>query len=258
MATPPQKPVPKVDFKSFSNIIAGKTSKSRKTFHGIDPATKQPLWEVPAANKQNIEQAVRAANTAQKQWAKKTWKERQQTCLRFKDAYNHYVDEMTDLVVRENGKPKSWARMEASSCGFFADFHARLPEPVGETFESRERQTTTNYIPLGVVAAICPWNFPLNMCFGKLFPAVLAGNAVIVKPSPFTPYTTLKAVEIAQQVFPPGVVQVVSGDDSVGVSLVKHPDIHKISFTGSMPTGKKVMQAAAGTMKRITLEVGQT
>jgi acyl-CoA reductase-like NAD-dependent aldehyde dehydrogenase len=257
MATPIQKPAPKVniDFQSFSHIIVGKPCKSRNSFRGINPATKKRLWEVPLADGQDVERAVRAANAAQRRWAQKSWKERQQVCLRFKDVYSNYVDELTELLILETGKPSNWARSEVGSCGYHADYHAKLPLPNGESFDDKERQVTTKYTPLGVVAAILPWNSPLAMCFGKLFPALVAGNAVIFKPSPFTPYSTVKAVEIAQQVFAPGLVQVLAGDDSLGASLVEHPEIHKIAFTGSMPTGKKIMRAAAATLKRITLEV---
>jgi acyl-CoA reductase-like NAD-dependent aldehyde dehydrogenase len=111
-------------------------------------------------------------------------------------------------------------------------------------------------VPLDVVAAICQWNFPVLLSLAKVLPAVLTGNAIIVKPSRFTPYTTLKVVELAQQVFRPGLVQILGGDDTLGPALVAHPDIHKISLTGSIATGKKIMQAAAATLKRVTLEVG--
>lgn len=115
---------------------------------------------------------------------------------------------------------------------------------------------TTRYVPLGVVGAICPWNFPLILSVGKIAPALLAGNCIILKPSPYTPYTGLKEVELAQEIFPPGVVQVVGGDDKLGPMLTAHPDIAKISFTGSIATGKKIMAACAGTLKRVTLELG--
>lgn len=259
MAILPQKsvPKPKIDFKSFSNIIGGELCKSRNTFHAKNPATKQPLWDVPAANTQDVEQAVRYANVAQKKWAKKTWKERQQICLLFKDVYSNYVDDLTDLLTLEIGRPRESCKREVVACSFFADFHAQLPLPDGDGFDAGDREIMVRYTPLGVVAAICPWNAPLVLCFGKLFPAVVAGNSIIIKPSPYTPYTTLKMVEIAQSVFPPGVVQVLAGDASVGASLVEHPDIHKISFTGSIPTGKKILKTAANTMKRVTLEVSQ-
>lgn len=125
-----------------------------------------------------------------------------------------------------------------------------------DKLEDGEKIVYTRYMPLGVVGAICPWNFPLILSVGKIAPAVATGNTIIVKPSPFTPYTALKVVEIAQEIFPPGVVQVVGGDDKLGPMLTGHPGIDKISFTGSIPTGKKVMEACAKTLKRVTLELG--
>jgi len=125
-----------------------------------------------------------------------------------------------------------------------------------EKFEDKEKIVTTRYIPLGVVGAICPWNFPLSLAVGKIAPAMLSGCTIIVKPSPFTPYTSLKLVELAQEVFPPGVIQAVGGGDELGPMLVDHPGIAKISFTGSIATGKKIMAACAKTLKRITLELG--
>jgi acyl-CoA reductase-like NAD-dependent aldehyde dehydrogenase len=111
-------------------------------------------------------------------------------------------------------------------------------------------------MPLGVVGAICPWNFPLLLSFGKIIPALLTGCTIIVKPSPFTPYTSLKAIELAQEVFPPGVIQVLGGDDMLGPMMTAHPGIAKISFTGSIGTGKRIMAACANSLKRVTLELG--
>lgn len=102
---------------------------------------------------------------------------------------------------------------------------------------------------------IVPWNFPIHLMCGKLAPSVLTGNPIIIKPSPFTPYCDLKLGELAQQFFPPGVVQVISGDDNLGPWLTAHPGPDKISFTGSTVTGKKVMESAAKTLKRVTLEL---
>jgi acyl-CoA reductase-like NAD-dependent aldehyde dehydrogenase len=115
---------------------------------------------------------------------------------------------------------------------------------------------TTRFVPLGVVGAICPWNFPLTLSTGKIAPALLTGCTIIVKPSPFTPYTALKLVELAQEIFPPGVVQAFGGGDDLGPMIVDHPGIAKISFTGSIATGKKIMAACAKSLKRITLELG--
>jgi acyl-CoA reductase-like NAD-dependent aldehyde dehydrogenase len=107
-----------------------------------------------------------------------------------------------------------------------------------------------------VLPAICPWNFPLILSCGKIAPALLTGNTIVVKPSPFTPYTSLKFAELAQEVLPPGVLNVVGGNNELGQSLCLHPDIAKISFTGSTATGKKVMETSAKTLKRVTLELG--
>lgn len=120
---------------------------------------------------------------------------------------------------------------------------------------SDNRKVITRYTPLGVVVAIVPWNYPIQICCGKLAPALLTGNVVIIKPSPYTPYTALKIAELAQKFFPPGVVQALSGDDSLGPWLTAHPGISKISFTGSTATGKKIMADASKTLKRVTLEL---
>lgn len=122
--------------------------------------------------------------------------------------------------------------------------------------EDENRKIVCRYTPLGVSVGIIPWNYPFALACAKLGPAVLAGNPMIMKPSPFTPYTCLKLSELAQDFFPPGVVQALSGDDRLGPWLTSHPVPEKISFTGSTVTGKKVMEAAAGTMKRVTLELG--
>ena len=129
-----------------------------------------------------------------------------------------------------------------------------LPEEVIE--EDDERKVINRYTPLGVCCAIIPWNYPILLACGKLGPALLTGNTLLIKPSPFTPYCDLKLVELARKFFPPGVLQVLSGGDDLGPMLTAHPDIDKISFTGSIPTGKKVMESCAKTLKRITLELG--
>lgn len=119
-----------------------------------------------------------------------------------------------------------------------------------------EKEIVVRYTPLGVSVGIVPWNFPIQLAVGKITPSVVTGNPIIIKPSPFTPYCDLKLGELAQQFFPPGVVQVLSGDDNLGPWLTEHPGPDKISFTGSSQTGKLVMASAAKTLKRVTLELG--
>lgn len=121
--------------------------------------------------------------------------------------------------------------------------------------EDASKQVIVRYTPLGVAAGIVPWNFPIHLACGKIGPSLVTGNPIIIKPSPFTPYCGLKLGELGQQIFPPGVFQVLSGDDNLGPWLTSHPDISKVSFTGSTFTGKKVMESAAKTLKRVTLEL---
>lgn len=125
-----------------------------------------------------------------------------------------------------------------------------------DKIEDDEKTIYTEYTPLGVCAGIIPWNFPLVLSVGKIAPALLTGNAIIIKPSPFTPYTGLKVVEIMQEFFAPGLIQAVGGNNELGAQMCAHPDIAKISFTGSIATGKKVAETSARTLKRVTLELG--
>jgi acyl-CoA reductase-like NAD-dependent aldehyde dehydrogenase len=175
--------------------------------------------------------------------------------LKFVELYANYEKEMADLLCKESGKPRSFASNEVAGVKGLLTHHAGLNLPV-EKYEDESKIVTTRFVPLGVVGAICPWNFPLTLSAGKLSPALLSGCTIIIKPSPFTPYTALKLVELAQEVFPPGVVQAIGGEDSLGPMIVDHPGISKISFTGSIPTGKKIMAACAKTLKRVTLELG--
>jgi acyl-CoA reductase-like NAD-dependent aldehyde dehydrogenase len=121
--------------------------------------------------------------------------------------------------------------------------------------EDSEKKILVRYVPIGIVVAIVPWNFPMHLACGKIAPALVTGNTVILKPSPYTPYCNLKLGELAQQFFPKGVLQVLSGNDELGPWLVNHPLPAKISFTGATSTGKAIMAAAAKTLKRVTLEL---
>lgn len=131
---------------------------------------------------------------------------------------------------------------------------AKLDLPEERVFEN-EKEILIRYTPLGVTVGIVPWNYPILLATGKIAPAVVTGNTIIIKPSPFTPAGGLKLVELAQRFFPPGVVQALSGDDNLGPMLTEHPIPAKISFTGSTFTGKKVMESASRTLKRVTLEL---
>jgi acyl-CoA reductase-like NAD-dependent aldehyde dehydrogenase len=137
-----------------------------------------------------------------------------------------------------------------------ADGMLSIAIPVEVIADDKDKRIELRYRPLGVVGIITPWNAPISLALGPLVSALYTGNTVVLKPSPYTPATTLKLGEIAAEVFPPGVVNVLAGGDELGAWMTEHPGIDKISFTGSVATGKKVLASAAATLKRVTLELG--
>lgn len=171
------------------------------------------------------------------------------------ELYLRYEQELTDLLMKEVGKPRVFANIEIKDSAAHLTWNASLDLPV-ENLDHGDKTIVTKYVPLGVVGAICPWNFPVVLSVGKIAPALVSGCTIIVKPSPFTPYTSLKICGIAQEIFPPGVFQVLGGDDKLGPWMTKHPGIQKIAFTGSTATGKRIMASCASTLKRVTLELG--
>lgn len=212
--------------------------------------------EVPVSGQQEVDQAVAAARAAFPAWRSKSWDERASCLRKLADAIEANHDEIRDLLSKESGKALSTANMEMQ----FAMGHLRVTAGLripDETVEDTdERTAVVRYRPLGVGCAIVPWNWPLLLGVGKIGPGVMAGNTVIVKPSPYAPYTLIKVAELAAKMFPPGVIQVLSGDESLGPLLTLHPGVNKISFTGSTASGKKVAEACAKTVKRLTLELG--
>jgi len=246
---------PKVSFTSFHNVINGELRDAKEHSNGYYPATGEKLWDVPVASKQDVEEAVQAARAAFKIWRKIPFEERVKTLKAALEVYKPHIEEFGNLILKENGKPTQFALGEAKMLGGIFEYFTSL-KLEDETVELQDRTYVKRYIPVGVVAAILPWNFPLANVGTKMVPTILAGNTVIIKPSPFTPYSALKFIEIVQQVLPPGVVQVLAGDDKLGPWLTHHPDVSKIAFTGSVATGKRVMEAASKTLKRVTLELG--
>ncbi|OBT84038.1 hypothetical protein VE02_09044 [Pseudogymnoascus sp. 03VT05] len=244
-----------VEFDKYFNVVAGELRDSKTKSHGIDPSTKSELWPVPVATDKDVEDAVAAANKAFVTWSETPFEERHKMIKEYQRAYELYLDEFTDVLMKEAGKPRVTASGESEDAlnQFEHNLKLKLPE---EVLDEPDRIITTRHVPLGVVAAICPWNFPIVLSLGKILPAILAGCCIIIKPSPFTPYTALKLAEIAQQIFPPGVVQALGGDDALGPTLVAHPKIQKVTFTGSTATGKRIFAASAPTMKRVVLELG--
>ncbi|MCJ1317942.1 hypothetical protein MMC15_003269 [Xylographa vitiligo] len=246
----------KIDWTSFANIINGEPRTSSTTYHSTDPSTLESLWEAPVATSPDVDDTVAAAHAAFPSWSLTPVDTRAQLLVRFgQRAFHDHGAALTALLQRETGKPAFVAGIEVANSYNHCTFHAtlRLPE---ERWEDDDKVIVTRYVPMGVVAAIVPWNFPVVLAIGKICAGLLTGNCVVVKPSPFTPYSALKMVEIAQEFFPPGVLQVLGGDDRLGPWLVAHPGIQKINFTGSIATGKSIMAECATTLKRVTLELG--
>ncbi|KAJ4292682.1 hypothetical protein N0V90_009345 [Kalmusia sp. IMI 367209] len=251
-----------VDFDKFYNIVDGKQRGSDNIHHGINPTTGQKLWDVPIGSEKDLNDAVASAKKAFPAWRDTPVEKRKETLLKVCDLITQYEDELVTLLCKETGKPRKFAAVEVGGIVGFIQYHScadlrkgSLDVPT-DKIDDDEKTVYTEYTPLGVCAGIVPWNFPLILAIGKVAPALLTGNAIIIKPSPFTPYTGLKVVELMQEVFAPGIVQAVGGNNELGEQMCKHPDIAKISFTGSIATGKKVMETSAKTLKRVTLELG--
>lgn len=226
------------------------------TRHSIDPATGEPLYEVPVARPEDLDEAVKHARAAFKKWSQTTHEERSALLLKYADLIEANRSNIEKLQTMEQGKPLGLANTEVSMALTWLRTFAtmRIPEEVLE--DSEERTIYSTHPALGVVGAIVPWNWPILLGLGKVGPALMTGNTVIMKPSPYTPYCDLKLGELAMSVFPPGVFQVLSGDDSLGPWMTNHAGIDMISFTGSIPTGKRVAASCAGTLKRCVLELG--
>ncbi|KAF9876682.1 aldehyde dehydrogenase [Colletotrichum karsti] len=246
----------KLDFTKFYNVINGKLETTPKTRHSVNPSTLEPLHEVPLSTAEDVDRAVQAARAAQEAWAETPYEERQKAVAKLGDLIEENINEFAVLLSKEQGKPIGFAQFEIAEAVKHFRGVPNLPLPEDVVSDDPDRRVITRYTPLGVAVGIVPWNFPILLACGKIAPALITGNAFILKPSPFTPYSDLKIVELAQQVFPPGVLQALSGDDNLGPWLTSHPGVDKVSFTGSTATGKRVMESCAKTLKRVTLELG--
>ncbi|HTY51424.1 MAG TPA: aldehyde dehydrogenase family protein [Steroidobacteraceae bacterium] len=222
----------------------------------INPATGAPFARAPAADRATFERAVQAARRAFGSWRNSSWDSRRAAIAHLAQLLEDNQAGLAELLTREQGKPLSQARDEIARAAGQSRGMAQITIGNEVLEEGSERHIELAWLPLGVVGVITPWNAPVNLAAGPLVSAIYTGNTVVLKPSPYTPLTTLKVAELAQAVFPPGVLNVVAGGDELGAWMTAHPGIDKISFTGSVATGKKVMASAAATLKRVTLELG--
>lgn len=222
----------------------------------INPATGLTFATVGRADGAQLEAAVAAALNARPRWAAMSWQSRGSMLSRLADAIEAEQNEIAKLLTTEQGKPLKQAANEVRGGIFKLRHYARQriePFIIRETDQHRIIEHRT---PLGVVAAITPWNFPFLMMTQKIGPALISGNTVIAKPAPTTPMCALRIGELAASIFPAGVLNVIIDANDLGEQLANHPDVAKVSFTGSTATGRKVYAAGANAMKRITLELG--
>ncbi len=239
----------------FTMTIDGKAESAKATFGVVNPATEDVFAQPPECTRQQLDAAMESAATAYKAWRKDEAK-RRQTLLDIGAAIQARGAEIAPLLTQEQGKPVDKAMQEVFGAAIWFQYTASLQMPIETIQDDAAKRIEIHRRPLGVVAAITPWNFPLMLAVWKIAPALLAGNTVVIKPSPYTPLTTLKLGEILRSVVPPGVVNVVSGGNDLGGWMTSHPVPRKVSFTGSVATGKKVAQSAAPDLKRVTLELG--
>ncbi|KAH8882262.1 putative betaine aldehyde dehydrogenase [Thozetella sp. PMI_491] len=244
------------DLQTFYNVIDNELKGTAKTRHGINPNTGEPLPEVPVSTQEDVDSAVAAAQRAFPAWRDLSQDQRADYLMKYADAIEANQQELIQLLGTETGKTQQGAGIDMylTIAQIRGTARHRLTEEIIE--DSNERIITQRYLPLGVGAGIIPWNLPTVIGAIKLPTALLAGNTYIWKPSPYAPYASLKMGELAAKIFPKGVVNVLSGDNGLGPMLTAHPDIAMISFTGSVPTGKKIAEACAPTLKRVVLELG--
>ena len=240
----------------FKLLINGKLVPGATSTGVINPATGKSFVSCPRADVAQLNEAVAAAKSAFPAWSRKSWEDRRRLLLALADALTRKSDEFAALLTQEQGKPFMQAQFEMG--GAIAMIHAFAEMNIVPKVlkEDAAQKIVLNRAPLGVVAAITPWNFPMILLMIKVAPALLAGNTVVAKPAPTTPLTTLKFGELAASILPPGVFNVIADQNDLGGALTQHPDVAKVAFTGSTATGRKVMASVAGTLKRITLELG--
>ncbi len=246
---------PVTDAFHLSMTIAGERVPGSAHFDVTNPATEEPCGTAPSCSREELERAMDAASQAYRAW-RRDISLRRELMLRAAKAIGDDETALSRTLTLEQGKPLSEALDEVRGAAYWLKTTAKLDLPIELIDDDDDKRVEVRRRPLGVVGAITPWNYPVLLALWKLAPALLAGNTVVLKPSPYTPLSTLALGETLNRVLPPGVLNVVSGDDELGAWITAHPAVRKVTFTGSVRTGKRVMAAAAEDLKRVTLELG--
>ncbi|MFK0042200.1 aldehyde dehydrogenase family protein [Paenarthrobacter sp. NPDC090517] len=223
-----------------------------------DPATGETVGYAPQHGVRDLQNAVDLARSAQPAWADAGHETRSAALLAAADAVEAHAEELAQILSREQGKPLNGpnARFEIGACSAWLRAAAGIPLEPETLVDDGETRAEVHYRPLGIVGAIGPWNWPMMITIWQVAPALRMGNAVIVKPSEYTPLSVLALVEVLNTVLPAGLLTAVSGGRDVGEALASHPAVSKIMFTGSTATGKAIIKSSADSIKRLTLELG--
>jgi len=243
-------------FSDYSMTIDGQAATSPATLEAYNPATEEVITNFPDASRDQLEAAVAAARRAFPAWSSRPVEERQALVAKMGDAISAHAEDFFRLLTMEQGKGRAGAEWEIGGSAIWCQEIAKQSLPLHVAEKTDDRTVETRRVPLGVIGAITPWNFPVLLAIWKIAPALVAGNTMVLKPSPYTPLCTLKLGELLRDILPAGVLNIVSGGNDLGAWMTAHPDIKKISFTGSTATGRKIMASASGNLKRITLELG--
>lgn len=244
------------------NFIGGDwvDSAGGETMEVLNPSTAEVIAEVPNATAEDVDRAVQAAKQALPEWLETTPGERAELLLKLADAIDEHADELAEIESRNVGKPLSYAKDEMPVCSDNLRFFAGAARVVEGKSAGEYMKGYTSWLrrePIGVVGGIAPWNYPLMMAVWKVAPALAAGNVQVLKPSEQTPLTTLRFAQLAAEILPAGVFNVVTGDGiPTGEAIVKHPDVRLVSLTGDVETGKAIARTAADNLKRVHLELG--
>ncbi len=240
----------------YKLLIGGDLVDGDMTMDVINPATGEAFCKVPRASASQADAAVAAAKAAVPGWSALPWADRQAKLIELADAIAARKDEIARVLTMEQGKPLAEAMGELAWTDGYLRHYATLELPERVIQDDDSGYIAVRHRPLGVVVGIIAWNFPLLVACWKIGPAVLAGNAIVLKPAPTTPVCALILGQICREVFPAGVVNVITDANDLGPQLTAHPDVAKVGFTGSTATGKRIAASGADTLKRVTLELG--
>ncbi|MGB2064948.1 aldehyde dehydrogenase family protein [Marinomonas gallaica] len=244
---------------TYSLMSGGEKLATTDTFSVINPSTMATVGESPKATVENLNTIIKEAKKAFSSWSAVPYAKRQQYLNQIADALETHSQELANIITQEQGKPigaSLGSMFEMGGAVAWTRYTASLELPVKVLQDDANGHIELHRRPIGVVASITPWNWPVLIAIWHIIPAILAGNTVVCKPSPYTPLSTLRMIEIMNSILPKGVVNSISGGDELGAAISDHPDIDKIVFTGSTETGKKVMSSSAKNLKHLTLELG--